>query len=86
MIATPLRRGGGPLYPICCPICDKLLGSFYRDGLSLKANAALCTDQCVTLWATGRGLRDWRDLSPEWRKLDLAARRLEHAVRQNRAP
>jgi hypothetical protein len=43
MIATPVRRAGGPVYPIRCPICDKLIGSFYSHGLSLRSYAIRCS-------------------------------------------
>lgn len=77
MIATPLTPAARPLYPIECPICGTLVGSYYRDGLSLRAHARACSDRCQTLWQYARGRGQWRDLPPDLRQVYLAAGALD---------
>lgn len=82
---TPLkRRGGGPLYPVNCPICGKLLGALYRDGYSLKPFAVDCTSRCGFLWGYGKGRSGWRDLPFDLRQIQLAAGVLDHAIQETR--
>lgn len=80
MIATPLKPGGGPLMPIRCPVCDRMVGAVYRDGLTLKPFAVRCTPRCEALWPHGRGRAGWRELPPEWRQVQLAAWMVGHAT------
>jgi hypothetical protein len=78
MIASPLRRGGGPLFPIDCPVCGQRLGAFYRDGLSLRPYARSCSKRCMQLWPHGRGRSGWRTLPPDLRQARLATWMVDH--------
>jgi hypothetical protein len=80
-LATPLNRRSKPLRPINCPVCDKLIGSFYRDGLSLRAFAGPCTPRCMTLWKYGHGKPFWWDLPIELRALYLVGGLLDQTAR-----
>lgn len=80
-LATPLTPKLEPLYPIDCPICGARLGSFYRDGLSYRAFARLCTKRCQILWAARKRRRRWRELPPDLRQAYLATGVLDHAIR-----
>jgi hypothetical protein len=81
MIASPLRHGGGPLYPVVCPVCGRRLGALYRDGLSLRAYAEDCTERCMRLWPHGRGRGGWRNLPPDLRMVKLATWMIDHETR-----
>ena len=81
MIATAIRREGGPVMPVRCPVCDKLVGSVYHDGLTLRAFAVHCTPRCEALWPHGRGRGGWRELPPDWRQVQLATWMVDHAPR-----
>lgn len=83
MIATPIRNGR-PVYPIACPICGRLLGSYYRAGLSLVAYAVPCSEHCVRLWGTARRRRAWRMLPMPLRQAQLAAIMLEEQASESK--
>jgi hypothetical protein len=83
MIATPMRRSGGPLYPVNCPVCGTLLGSFYRDGLSLYAYSRSCMPRCEQIWAFAKHRSRWRELPPNIRQLQIAIWMLDHETQKS---
>ena len=85
MIATPLARGGGPLFPVACPVCGRRLGSLYRDGCSLRMFATPCDERCQLLYRYGRGRARWRSLSPDLRQVQLTSWMLDHEIANRQA-